>query len=278
MNKVMLGLILAVCLLGMLLVMLDERLGRKAPEPRTVAETVVPQPYDPLESPQMPAEVIAAEDAEARSALAPPPAAREEAAAPTAAPAAPEPPAAAPARQVPPPPQPTAAPVPAVASPAPQPAEPASPPAQAAAPTPALQPAPVVQPDTPAQQAPVAQSANPAPQPAQPAASPPPASNTVTRFVVYSREKGATVRIGADKPIKYSSMTLENPNRVVLDLDGQWEFPPDPGIPRNDLVEHVRIGKNGDKTRVVIDLKDKPRQSRVVTSNNGATVDVRVDR
>lgn len=86
------------------------------------------------------------------------------------------------------------------------------------------------------------------------------------------------MRIGADKPIKYSSMTLENPNRVVLDLDGQWEFPPDPGIPRNDLVEHVRIGKNGDKTRVVIDLKDKPRQSRVVTSNNGATVDVRVDR
>lgn len=102
---------------------------------------------------------------------------------------------------------------------------------------------------------------------------------TITRFVVFSRENGATVRIAGNAPIKYRSLNLDNPNRLVIDLDGVWQFPAAPGIPKNDLVSAVRIGKQGnDKTRVVIDLKGKPRIARVVPSRGGEVLDARVDK
>ncbi|MFG6375530.1 MAG: AMIN domain-containing protein [Desulfovibrio sp.] len=77
----------------------------------------------------------------------------------------------------------------------------------------------------------------------------------------------------------WRSMTLDNPPRVVLDLDGQWKFPPNPGIPKNDLVTNVRIGNSsGNRTRVVIDLREKPKSARVIGARDGDGFDVRVDK
>ena len=107
-------------------------------------------------------------------------------------------------------------------------------------------------------------------------------SNTVakaiTNFVVFARDKGATIRLGANNKIKYNSMTLEKPDRVVVDLDGDWQFPSTLPIPKNEMVNAIRVGKLGDKTRVVIDLKAKPRLSRMVEGQNGTNLDIRVDR
>lgn len=101
----------------------------------------------------------------------------------------------------------------------------------------------------------------------------------VKRFVVYARENGATVRITGNGPMACRSMVLDNPPRVVLDLDGEWNFPDNPGVPKNEMVNAVRVGKpSGNKTRVVIDLKSKPKSSRVIAAKDGDGFDVRVDK
>lgn len=99
----------------------------------------------------------------------------------------------------------------------------------------------------------------------------------ITRFVVFSREKGATVRLVGTSPIRYASMPLSNPDRLVVDLDGQWQIKA-PGVPGNPLVSNVRIGNAAGKTRVVIDLKEKPRNTRFTLSQDNLMLDVRVDQ
>lgn len=254
MNKVFLGLVLAVCVLGMALVMLNDRLGRRqeAPPPVQTSER-------PLSSPRMPG--IITEDREyamAENALDPP--ARETGIERT--PLTPLPP---PVEDV----KPVVAPEPAPEVVDVLPPPPAPKPVVAAKPEPAPKPV-------------VAANQEPAPKKPEPPKkdekAAPAETKTATRFIVYARDKGATVRIGGNGKVDYTSMTLEDPNRVVVDLNGEWKFPPNPGIPKNDLVSAVRVGKNGDKTRVVIDLKGKPRKVLLVPFKSGDGVDVRVDR
>lgn len=104
-----------------------------------------------------------------------------------------------------------------------------------------------------------------------------PRERSISRFVVFARDKGATVRLEGNAPLRYKSMNLTNPDRVVVDLDGQWQIKA-PGVPKNPLVSNVRIGKMADKTRVVIDLKAKPQNTRFVLAKDGNTLDVRVDQ
>ena len=104
-----------------------------------------------------------------------------------------------------------------------------------------------------------------------------PRERNISRFVVFARDKGATVRLEGNAPLRYKSMNLTNPDRVVVDLDGQWQIKA-PGVPKNPLVSNVRIGKMADKTRVVIDLKAKPQNTRFVLAKDGNTLDVRVDQ
>lgn len=271
MNKVILGLILAVCVLGMALVMLNERLGRENDSsPRMQAANEQMQPETPRGSPSYTApaqtDILPADKEESAPPLRNPSleaAMRmerdmaEEALAPPA-PAQPVPEA-----QVAEPPASEVAPPPA--APEPEPAAQPKPEARPE-PKPAPKPAPAPRP----------QAEAPKKETEKPAAAK--SGNVINRFVIYSREKGATVRIGGNGAIAYKSMTLENPDRVVLDLDGHWQFPPNPGVPKNDLVNNVRIGQMGDKTRVVIDLKEKPRSTRVIPAKKGDSLDVRVDK
>lgn len=304
MNKVILGLILAVCVLGMALVMLNERLGRKSQpaQERPVAEMransgserIAPVDQTVLVGPgQAPISEGAArelENGEARAALAPPKETR-----------LPEPEDVWPDGKIP-----AGPPVaeraeklakaieaervaglaqnnvrqdgPEAGNEEAKPLPPAQP-AKAEAPQPAKA-------EEPQSAPPVAEAAKPAqPKPAR-AETPRPApkaparagEKTITRFVVFSRENGATVRLAGNAPLRYKSMTLEDPNRVVIDLDGEWSMPASPGVPKNDLVSGVRVGKLGDKTRIVIDLKQKPRISRTLPAKSGDGLDVRVDK
>ncbi|MDE5831375.1 MAG: AMIN domain-containing protein [Desulfovibrio sp.] len=276
MNKVILGLILAVCLLGMALVMLNERLGRKSetPPPQAARETTMPSLADVnappentesarvIEEERRLAENIAAqardyESEEAREALAPP---REDInPAPATPPRLPE---ARPAPQ----------PKPAVAKPEPRPE---------AKPGPGQEPKPVA--EKPAPEKPKPSAEKPAPEKPKPAAEKPKAESpkqeapkTITKFVVFSRDKGATIRITGSAALKPKTMLLENPTRLVIDLNGDWKFTDNPGIPKNDLVSAIRVGKTGN--RVVLDLKEKPRVWRLIPSKNSDSFDIRVDK
>lgn len=286
MNKIFLGLLLAVCVLGMALIMLNERLGSKsepaatAPgESRMLEHRASVLPDEPLlppfpgnaQAPQAPdapgsQEPLAGgarilEREMATEALRPP-----AAAAARPAPAnAPEP-----AEQLPGHAQQDSAQqnpgqAPAAAPEAPRAkAQPER--RQAAESAPAKSPAPQASAAAGKAQGESAKSRN------QTGAAP-----EITRAVVFARDTGATVRLTGNGPIKYRSMTLENPSRVVVDLEGDWQIKA-PGVPKNPMVSNVRVGRLQDRTRIVIDLKEKPRTSRVILGKDHDSLDVRVDK
>ena len=47
---------------------------------------------------------------------------------------------------------------------------------------------------------------------------------------------------------------LESPDRVVLDLAGNWQVEL-PKVPSNRLIKAARVGQHDDKTRLVFDMK-----------------------
>lgn len=99
----------------------------------------------------------------------------------------------------------------------------------------------------------------------------------ITRFVVFARDKGATIRLVGTAPLNYKNMTLNSPERLVVDLDGKWQAKA-PGVPKNPVVTNVRLGKMDGKTRVVIDLSGKPANVRYVLSKGKLSLDIRVDQ
>lgn len=99
----------------------------------------------------------------------------------------------------------------------------------------------------------------------------------ITRFVVFARDKGATIRLVGTAPLNYKNMTLNSPERLVVDLDGKWQVKA-PGVPKNPVVTNVRLGKMDGKTRVVIDLSGKPANVRYVLSKDKLSLDIRVDQ
>ncbi|MBB5142642.1 AMIN domain-containing protein [Desulfovibrio intestinalis] len=104
-----------------------------------------------------------------------------------------------------------------------------------------------------------------------------PQKQEITRFVVFARDKGATIRLVGTAPLNYKNMTLNSPERLVLDLEGKWQVKA-PGVPKNPLVTNIRLGKMDDKTRVVIDLSGKPAHVRYVLSKDKLSLDIRVDQ
>ena len=99
----------------------------------------------------------------------------------------------------------------------------------------------------------------------------------IKKFVVFNRDRGATIRLQGDSPLRYKNSNMHNPERILLDLDGNWKVVA-PGVPKNPLVTNVRIGKYPNRTRIVVDLKEKPKNSRIVLAQDRHTIDIRVDQ
>ncbi|MBQ1539341.1 MAG: AMIN domain-containing protein, partial [Desulfovibrio sp.] len=97
------------------------------------------------------------------------------------------------------------------------------------------------------------------------------------KVVVFARDKGATVRLSSAESIDYRHMVLKEPDRVVLDLQGSWNVSA-AGVPRNVLVTNIRFGSFPGRTRVVIDMKGTPRQTRLSQTKDRRQLDVRVDQ
>ncbi len=68
-----------------------------------------------------------------------------------------------------------------------------------------------------------------------------------------------SLQLIADKPIdQYRHMRLSNPERLVIDLPGQWRI--DRGVRLktavdNEIIGLIRIGRHENKLRIVLDLK-----------------------
>lgn len=61
--------------------------------------------------------------------------------------------------------------------------------------------------------------------------------------------------------------SLENPDRIVLDLAGNWEVQV-PKVPSNRLIRAVRVGHHDDKTRIVFDMKTQGKAALVPLDRN----------
>lgn len=97
----------------------------------------------------------------------------------------------------------------------------------------------------------------------------------VTNFVVFVRDNGATVRFDGNNDLKYKTLQMHNPERVLIEFEGKWDIDV-PQIPKNEMVSQIRVARQTKKTRVVLDLKSTPRSCRFVQKRK-ENLDVRLD-
>ena len=91
-------------------------------------------------------------------------------------------------------------------------------------------------------------------------------AKNITNIIVYATQEGATLRLGGDSPFVYKSLLLRDPDRFVLDFEGQWNVNI-PGIPQNKIVKAIRVGQQADSTRMVIDLHRAPVSYRLIKAS-----------
>lgn len=78
----------------------------------------------------------------------------------------------------------------------------------------------------------------------------------------------------ADSRFEYKSFLLPAPERLVVDIAGNWQGLEAPKVPSNRLVSGVRLGKTDKGHRIVLDLKEAPKGYE--TTRDGNTVTVRI--
>ena len=248
MNKIFLWIVLAVIILGLLLILLNTRMGQSgdAPVPADNSVSAPVKPAPPVAQPPLPVTPGTPADGEklAAAGVKPSPAAVERGFAFE-----------------------TGEETPATAE-SPAPASPGTTPLTAAAHD---EKAPAAAPAAPAATADVKKAEKPAPKP-QPA----PKNQTITNFVVFVRDGGATIRLDASSPIRFKHLELTSPSRVVVDLHGTWKLS-EPGVPKGEMVKDVRLGKKGSDTRIVIDLHAKAK-TRYILTKGKKRLDIRLDK
>ena len=256
MNKIFLWIVLAVIILGLLLILLNTRMGQSgdAPAPADNSVSAPVKPAPPVAQPPLPVKPGTPADGEklAAAGVKPSPAAVErgfafETGEETTATTAGGPAPAAPGT------------TPLTAAPHDEKAQPATVPSPAA-------PEAVKKAEKPA----------PNPQPASRKAAPAPREQAITNFVVFVRDGGATIRLDATSPIRFKHLELTSPSRVVVDLHGTWKLS-EPGVPKGEMVKDVRLGKKGNDTRIVIDLHAKAK-TRYSLTRGKKRLDIRLDK
>lgn len=100
------------------------------------------------------------------------------------------------------------------------------------------------------------------------------APKTIKKIAVFRIGDEVAVRVDGSEAMEYKTMHLKSPERLVVDIEGVWAVKA-PGVPDNKYVSNVRIGKQSDKTRIVIDLKQVPQAVKYVKRGSEG-VDVRI--
>ena len=81
--------------------------------------------------------------------------------------------------------------------------------------------------------------------------------------------KGSLIKLTlrGNSPMIGHFYVLESPDRVVLDLAGNWKIDM-PKVPSNRLIGAVRVGQHEDKTRLVFDMKTVGKAALVPLNRN----------
>ncbi|HEV7920596.1 MAG TPA: type IV pilus secretin PilQ [Thermoanaerobaculia bacterium] len=111
--------------------------------------------------------------------------------------------------------------------------------------------------------------------PAEPVATAEPLPLPAAKSIRRIESSGADIRINGDGAMKYKAFRLENPSRVVLDIDGINKLPKNAITINDSPVKKVRVSqfKSGPEpvTRVVLDLGSKA-DYRLVDEGDHVTV------
>ncbi|WP_415718365.1 AMIN domain-containing protein [Maridesulfovibrio sp.] len=96
---------------------------------------------------------------------------------------------------------------------------------------------------------------------------------------IYFKEVGGKTRISLDlggSPLSYTSFFLRDPNRLVVDIHGKWDyFGPTVLRPENPIFSRFRIGIYEDKIRMVMDLKGQTPAPVISKTATGLDIDVK---
>lgn len=98
--------------------------------------------------------------------------------------------------------------------------------------------------------------------------------HAITSATIKFSGSTAILHLQGDAPIQYKYIVLPNPDRLALDLVGAWSVSA-PAVPSNRVIEKVRVGRYGENTRIVLDLKAAPTKHEVVKSGDRG-IEVRV--
>ena len=96
---------------------------------------------------------------------------------------------------------------------------------------------------------------------------------------IYFKEVDGKTRISLDlggSPLSYTSFFLKDPNRLVVDIQGKWDyFGPTVLKPENPIFSRFRIGIYDDKIRMVMDLKGQTPAPVINKTGSGLDIDVK---
>lgn len=117
------------------------------------------------------------------------------------------------------------------------------------------------------------------PKPAEPvndAELSPSAAHALRDISVEVFEQQVIVRIEAEGPFPVKTFLLPNPNRLVVDLPGDWTNIKAPSVPQNRLIRSARLGSQSSGPRLVLDLR-APLTSRTVQRPDSNTVEITLE-
>ncbi|SME89164.1 AMIN domain-containing protein [Desulfovibrio gilichinskyi] len=96
---------------------------------------------------------------------------------------------------------------------------------------------------------------------------------------IYFKNIDKKTRINLDmggSPLSYTSFFLRNPDRLVVDVIGKWEyFGPTTLRPENPIFSRFRIGIYENKLRMVMDLKGNTPAPTISKTDTGLNIDVK---
>lgn len=121
--------------------------------------------------------------------------------------------------------------------------------------------------------APVAPAAKAEAAPAAKAAPKAAAGGQTAKASIKFEGSTAVLHLEGASGAQYKSFVLKEPDRMVVDLVGAWTVNV-PAVPSNRVIKAVRVGKPGEKTRIVLDLDKGPDGHEVV--KKGGALEVRV--
>lgn len=114
---------------------------------------------------------------------------------------------------------------------------------------------PASQPETATEKPVQTQVQSPAEKPQTPAtASTSLGSGKIIACGLHFEGSGMLLRIEGDSPMPVKYFILTSPERLVVDLPGSWKNLKAPAVPSNNIVKAIRIGRQGNADRLVLDL------------------------